>query len=356
MQSDPPEAKRLRVGVDFTSYSKYGVTRGCVGFDKLSDRVAMIVVAKGWPSWVVVAEAAGFSVVALVLLELTWKTWCKNNLKGVEIFTYDEFISDASCFYRADVVISDVDPPSGFQLWNRVEGLYIGRRSVRHPKSVPQSFSFNRFEFSHVKGGGVSDGVWGLNFYVNESYRWCLDLLPIVAMRDMSGVINSTAGYGLSCVPPPKITERMPKVRMLRPRTYHGGGLFPFNDRSAYFVVPSVFTKTNWCRRRLTGEETLLSLDVGDAIIAGLTSEQKARLCSDLHFIPSKTTLQIMQGARKMIMGKGESPFAFVSNRDMGGASRDNRVGFAFEPMKDHEPEPTESVQNDSGGGDPSSA
>ncbi len=68
-------------------------------------------------------------------------------------------------------------------------------------------------------------------------------MLPAVANRDMSCIVNSTVGYGLGCVAPVKLTGINPKVVPIRPRTYHGAGLYPFLDRTAYYVVPSVFVR-----------------------------------------------------------------------------------------------------------------
>ena len=301
--------------VEAVPYSKYGVTRGSmeVGMEK---RPTLMVVAKGWPSWAVVADSSGLKLEVVVLLEMTWWEWVKTHSPGVVVIMYDEFVADKGNQYQADVVVSDIDLPGACRLWERVRKIYIGRRSVRHFNSIPSSFSFQKLKIDHVKGGGASNGTWGLFLYVKSGFIWSIDWLPRVAYRDLSGIINSTAGHGLSCPAPLKIASKQPRMVELRPKVYHGAGLFPFKERSAHYIVPSVFTNTRWCRRRLTAEETLLSLDIGESIIAGLKSHQKATLCNDTWFIPSKTTLQILQGASRMLMGvAGRSVLDEVSAR-----------------------------------------
>lgn len=51
----------------------------------------------------------------------------------------------------------------------------------------------------------------------------------------------------------------------------------------------------------LTADETLLCLDVSESIINTLASNQRARLCNDTSFIPSKTVLQVLQGMTKIL-------------------------------------------------------
>jgi hypothetical protein len=84
-----------------------------------------------------------------------------------------------------------------------------------------------------------------------------------------------------------------------------------------------VYTKSKWCRRHLTAEETLGCLDIGEAQMSKLSSEERAKLCKDLKFIPSKVLVQILRGVNRMICsespvteGKVEIPVRRSENPD----------------------------------------
>jgi hypothetical protein len=286
--------------VDNQGYAKYGVTRGALGVET-GERKTVIVIAQGWPSWAFAVEPAGFALRCLVLLNEDWLRACEKEFGGDKVMMFKEFLEDTSATIQGNVVISDVDPPAAVCLWKRVRDVYVGRRSIRRPKSIPMEFKHMFFEWDHVKSGGVTDGSWGFNFYVKSNYTWHTGLIPPTSRQDMSCVINPTVGHGLECPPPRNTSVDHPRVIMLRPRTFHGGGLFPFGDRTGYFVVPSVFTKTKWCRRHLTADETLRSLDIGDSHTSTLMSSEKARLCKDTKFIPAKVSIQLLRGIHHLI-------------------------------------------------------
>jgi hypothetical protein len=104
--------------------------------------------------------------------------------------------------------------------------------------------------------------------------------------RDLSTIVTTTSGVGLPCPAPPTLLHL--HDCLLRPNTYHGSGLFPFHHRTAYFVVPSVYSHTHWCRHHLTAEETLLALDVSDTHVKLLSSGEQRELCNDEGFVPGK--------------------------------------------------------------------
>ncbi len=301
----PPDPKRFKTGVDDRSYAKYGVTRGALSFDD-NGKKDVIVIAQGWPSWAFAVEAAGFVLRAVVVLDSEWKGVCMKEFGEHKVISYESFIRDEGDGGKSSVIVSDIDLPIAARLWGRVKEVYIGRRSLRRPKEKPSDFKHLRFDWSHMQSGGVTDGIWAFNFYVSANYEWSCNLIPNTTRQDLSCIINSTVGYGLECPAPAKLTPKQLKVTMLRPHTFHGGGVYPFDNRSAYFVVPSVYTKSKWCRHHLIAEETLGCLDIGEAQMSRLSSEERAKLCKDLKFIPSKVLAQILRGVNHMICS--ESP------------------------------------------------
>ena len=286
--------------MECSNYAKYGVTRGALNFAKEGEK-DVIVIAQGWPSWAFAVESAGFILRCLVVLDDEWMKVCVKEFVEKIVMTYSEFRQDVYATIRANIIISDIDLPAAVQLWSRAKEVYVGRRSLRRPKEMPRDFKHFCVEWSHSQSVGVTDGSWHFNLYVKTSYQWYTSLIPRTSRQDMSCIVNSTAGFGLECPPPAKMLNRNPRVLQIRPRTFHSVGLFPFGDRTAYFVVPSVYTKTKWCRRHLTAEETLSCLDVGEAQISTLSSAERARLCNDIRFIPSKVSVQIFRGLNHLI-------------------------------------------------------
>jgi hypothetical protein len=300
-------SKHLKVMVEDVGYSKYGVTRGNIILNK-ADFKSIVVIAQGWPNWALSAEAGGFELTKLVLLNDKWKDWCTRSFGSKIIADYKELMTDNNCSISADIIVSDIDLLSSAMIWRRVGHIYICRRSVRCTKEVPSSFTHFRTMLEHVQSGGVTDGVWEINLYIKHPLKWSKGFLPVAAKHDLSCIINTMVGHGLECAAPHSVVSRNPQVVHVRPRTFHGAGLFPFLDRTAYFIVPSNFSRTRWCRRHLTAEETLGSLDVGEECVHRLTSSERAVICNDTVFIPAKTVVQILRSLWKSYDEQPASP------------------------------------------------
>ena len=108
-------SKRLKVMVDDVGYSKYGVTRGNMILNK-ADFKSIVVIAQGWPSWALSAEAGGFELNKLVLLNDKWKDWSIKSFGSKIIADYKEFMIDNNCSISADVIVLDIDMPSSGML------------------------------------------------------------------------------------------------------------------------------------------------------------------------------------------------------------------------------------------------
>jgi hypothetical protein len=193
---------------------------------------------------------------------------------------------------QADVIVSDVNLPSSFNLWSRTKYVFIGRHNIRHPGSIPHHVVSTTIHISHTQCGGVTDGHWNLRLYYVDCLSWDPSLLPQVTQRDLSSVVCATTGFGLPCPPPPFLTS--PEVNIIRPGVYHGGGLFPFYNRTAYFVVPNIYSNTKWCHRHFMAEETLAALDIAAEHIDKLDSSDRKRVCNDSFFLPTKVTLTVV--------------------------------------------------------------
>jgi hypothetical protein len=246
----------------------------------------VLVVAKFWPSWCFSLQTCGCTLRALVLMGKSWLPVCKCLLPSSTVLLYSEFLLDQSCSLVADIFISDIDLPTTVHLWRRVKHIYISRQGIRHSYSIPSHFTSHFSSLTHTECGGVTTGHWKLRFCLINTRSWTHSNRPICTLRYLSSIVHSTVSHGLPCPPPPPLTHL--HDFLIRPNTYHGHGLFPFWIRDAYFVVPSVYTPSKWCRRHLTGEETVLALDISDQHIQSLTSDERKAICNDTSFIPGK--------------------------------------------------------------------
>ncbi len=286
--------KRLKTSVFTVNYTKYGLTTGHIEFDD-KDKPSMIVIARGWPSWAFSAQAGGFHLVKLILLDDTWRRYSTKVLGEGLVLDYNSLLEDNACELHAEVVVSDIDLPASALLWHRVDSVYLSRRSVRKGHGVPSAFHHVCVRLTHTQSGGVTDGEWLVNLYLRQPLRWYESFLPLSATQDLSCIVNTTLGHGLPCPPPIKLATTTPKVLQIRPGMFHGSGLFPFLNRRAYFVVPNIFSTTKWCRRHFSSEETLGALDISEDHLLSLASHERAELCHDTTFLPSKSVVQLLR-------------------------------------------------------------
>ena len=145
--------KRLRVELKDSSYSKYGVTTGWCDLGKTA-KPLLITIERCWPSWGLVAASAGVELVVLVLLDPYWKRWCETYLTSTRVLLYEDFMACKAELAQVDIIVSDIDIPPSFKLWDKVKGAYISRRSVRNSKTIPPDFTAHRLNVIHTQGGG----------------------------------------------------------------------------------------------------------------------------------------------------------------------------------------------------------
>ncbi len=90
----------------------------------------------------------------------------------------------------------------------------------------------------------MTDGSWEVHVYLpREAKSW--GQLNRQAGRDMSGVVDSKLG-GVPCQPPGTVRSCKPAVALVRPGTFHVGGLYPLGEERGRFVVPCIFSPTGW--------------------------------------------------------------------------------------------------------------
>ena len=117
-----------------------------------------------------------------------------------------------------------------------------------HRRRLPKELRWERIK--HNQCGGVTDG----NFWFGVSAN--LRLLPggLYSTRFLVNVISPAAKVQQKDHPPPLSLLTTSKVILIGD-TICALGLLPIQHVSADIIVPSVFSKSKWCKRKLTSKE-----------------------------------------------------------------------------------------------------
>jgi hypothetical protein len=134
-----------------------------------------------------------------------------------------------------------------------------------------------------------------MEFYVYT--RWSASFIPPDSpsgFRDLTSVLDSRIS-GMP-VPAPSQASRnseTPRVLQLRPNTFFGGGILPWNLRDVFAIAPCIYSPTGWMRRQLSNKEMFDVLDIPENLHRELTVSQANTLIQDTTFIPLKVLLRL---------------------------------------------------------------
>lgn len=196
-------------------------------------------------------------------------------------------------------------------------GDYITNHVVltKAARSPPSSWSHSKQQMHHVKFGGVTDGSWWVHVYLAKAPASTESLLiKEQAKRDLSSILDSMVSSGRPCAAPRSIdTPNLPKVTEIRPGTYHGCGLLPWNSQKLWVIAPSVFSPTKWCCRGLTITEKLLSRDISQDQMASLSRSLLLKLGQDSTYVPGKCCLAFLDA----IQAIETNPIHLASNHNL---------------------------------------
>lgn len=266
--------RRLQVLVAPVPYAKYGVAKGAISDSAVA--VDCVIISKGWPGWAFGAQGAGFTIRALILLDAEWVSSVRLFLPEVNVVSYVS--SDAQqplLLAPVDVVLSDVDPPGCLRCWELAKIAVITFQRCRR---LPQRWFELPAAVQHEAVGGVITirQAYYLHLRVMDSSSPFLNglLVEPTAFRDLASVMVNHTQSGVKCAPPVPISQLAPSVRCLNGGScFHSGGWLPCFNRRCTVVTPCVFTKTKWCRRRLTADEWLGVFDMPSLTMKRLSEE-----------------------------------------------------------------------------------
>jgi hypothetical protein len=235
------------------------------------------------------ATTRGWDVKLIIVKENEWDKEVRTWFPRAKVVEYDDVKFTDIIAANAEVWFSDLDPPRKLNLWITQARFIITSRRAR---TVPEPWKFQMMSLSHVECGGITTGVWEFYIY-SQSPEDKISRPTQVAGRDLRTVLN-TKLEGMACPKPTTELSSERKAIQIRPNTFHGGGLLPWGGSHVKVVAPCIFSKTGWVRRHLAGSEMLKALDVPDEVESILTSGQVKTVCSDIHLIPMKVTVSLL--------------------------------------------------------------
>lgn len=173
------------------------------------------------------------------------------------------------------------------QLCVLVEGPQPHRRRLKH---IPLQWSRLR----HFDCGGVSSGA----YYFGTPHSLVLNPSPTVPSRYLEDVLDSaTRGYQIP-VTVDTVVSRDNSPIEIPSIGYHSKGLYPIHEKQAFVCVPSVFTPSKWCKRRISHKELAGVFDLPVYLQRGLAIFPRKSDAFQFHSgVPSKVVHHILRRA-----------------------------------------------------------
>jgi hypothetical protein len=137
-----------------------------------------------------------------------------------------------------------------------------------------QGWSLAHTTVAHRDVGGVTDGVERCFLWMKTDSTGTVTTVKVPALprRDVYSVASDTVGGTMAEAPDPLRLDT-PTVTVLG-KGYHGGGLYPLNQRRPLFRLRCVYHPTRWCTRPLTWGETASVYDVPLDVVSALGGGQ----------------------------------------------------------------------------------
>jgi len=242
-------------------YAQYGVTH-----HEMTSRVpggkSCIILCKSWPCWLWAALHQDYEVKLVIVQDDQWFNIIKQLSPTTEVIVWRD--TDDKFWPVIDVAFTDFDLKGILMsLWNYITKAVVTLRALRNP---PPGWGYTKLHISHSNCGGVTNGRWNVHVYRVKPKG------PLVvrtqAPRDLSAIIDTMVSGGCPCTTPKEVIHsKEPQIIEVRPKTYHCKGLVPWGVEPIWAVVPSVFSPSKWCRRKLTAKEILLSRDISHQVL-----------------------------------------------------------------------------------------
>jgi len=255
-----------------------------------------MIFSRGWPSWFWAARARGYHVSLILLQDASWKGLIKQFSPSTDVVVWQD-VGDI-VYPVVEGIFSDFNLKGTLTpVLNYITKFVVSLKALSNP--APH-WQYYKTQLNHHLCGGVTTGSWIVHVYSLITH----EPFTIVrqAQRDLSTVVDSMISKGTPCAPPRKLNqEKELSAVELRPGTFHGRGLIPWNAAAIRVVVPGVFSPTKWIRRTLTDKERLLSWDISHEVLSVLPEKELRKLLSSGVALPAKCCTTVLDGIITML-------------------------------------------------------
>ncbi len=288
MPSSTSSRKRLLKASVPSLYSAYGITHGKMEEVPGPPPSCGAIIA-GWPAWCFGLHLRGWNIKFIIHKASPWLSQLPTWFPATTIIDIKD-VESAGLINLVEHWFSDVEPPRKLGLWYTTAKTITSLRRIRHfPAS---NWKIDQRKITHSSIGGVTDGDWTLYHYENGDTNY-LHMMNSRSSQDLRSVMSSTM-EGRPCPPPGSSNLTTPTVIQLRPNTFHGSGILPWQNRNCFVVTPSVFSPTSWVRRRISDQEWASILDLPDMIFNKLPPKERRSIIDDTSLLPLGVVLKVL--------------------------------------------------------------
>jgi len=271
-----------------TDYSAYGITLG-----KLEEvpgpSLSCGAIISGWPTWCFGLQLRGWDLKFIIHKNSSWLSYLSAWFPSTMIIDIKQ-VDSISFLNSVEHWFSDVEPPRKLGLWYTTAKTITSLRRIRHLPAT--NWKMEQHKISHLSTGGLTDGEWSLYHYINGETS-PLQIVSSRSLQDLRSVISSTI-EGRPCPAPLKPIPDLPTVVQLRPNTFHGSGILPWENRNCFIITPSAFSPTSWVRRRIANQEWTSILDLPAMIFNQLSPKEKRSIIEDTTFLPLGVAFKLL--------------------------------------------------------------
>ena len=281
--------------VSSTPYAAHGVSNTITPIDySTEDDIRVGVTSLLWPSWAIPFLHPRFKLLWIIIMDESWVDIVRRSFPSILVLYIDDV--DPDRLLEVDVlayngpICSKLTAPNFAALclfdWNFRAKLW-------------KDWKISSQSIKHSKCGGVSDFVGIIKVAIHkdmcETFQLPSQLIDIFPASDLGAILNHTEkGIELECAPRlPQLA--LPVVAKVTHGCFHPRGLFPTESIDPCFVIPCVFAKSRWVKRRLSTVEKLGVFDVPISIIQLLSHSDK-RMLSNVNIAPTKCLTALVHG------------------------------------------------------------
>lgn len=191
-----------------THYAQYGVTNGVL--KSTGGQRSCGFLCKGWPSWMIAAQARGWFIMILIIKENLWLKEIKDWFPETQVMTYNNQTTLCALGLGVDIWFCDTDPPRKLNLWGSEAMYIVSERRVRH---MPAGWETTSHTLRHSDCGGVTTGCWRLHVYRRPGAP-SLDQPMQAAGRDLRSVLDTKITGRLWTKPPEHKSPRLDAIEL----------------------------------------------------------------------------------------------------------------------------------------------